>query len=108
MTVISLSQHCFAEQLSETEKSQLSKFQYPSHSCGTKIKHPKIVKQRKNDEMNEQYYRDVAKYNIEVVKYNKEIKSYKSCINQFIKKGNADINVIRRSLVKALNEARAK
>ena len=90
------------------ENSNLIDFSYPSHDCGEKIKKPKKVAQYKSLEDIDDYNSAVVEYNIEVSKYNKDIKEYKSCINQYIKNGNHDISIIKKSLNTELKDARAK
>jgi len=98
--LISLS--CFAND------SNLDNFIYPVHECGKKIKKPEKVAQLKNFKDVNDYNSAIVEYNIEVATYNKEIKLYKSCINQYIKNRNHDINTIKESLKSALIEARSK
>ena len=89
-------------------ESNLDDFTYPSHNCGEKIKKPqKPAALSKHDDV-EIYNAAIANYNIEVTNYNKEIKNYKTCINQYIKNGNNDINQIKTMLQKALKEARKR
>ena len=88
--------------------SNLTNFSYPHHTCGEKIKKPKKVAAFKSFEDIDEYNSAVVEYNIEVAEYNKEIKKYKSCVNQYIKNGNHDIYIIKKSLNSALKEARAK
>lgn len=87
-------------------ESNLEDFTYPPHSCGEKIKKPiKPAKLSEHDDV-ETYNAAITEYNIKVTDYNKEIKTYKTCINQYIKNGNNDIDIIKKRLHNALKEAR--
>lgn len=97
-----ISLQCFATE------SNLDDFNYPSHSCGEKVKKPKKPARLSSFKDVDEYNSAIVEYNINVTAYNKEIKSYKSCINQYINNGNHDINIIRKILNTALKEARAK
>lgn len=89
-----------------SSESNLDNFNYPSHSCGTKVKKPKKPKRLTSNENIDKYNSAIVEYNINVAAYNKEIKIYKSCINRYINNGNHDINIIRKILNSALKEAR--
>lgn len=102
-----LSSHCFAEEKAQPN-SNLTNFIYPNHNCKTKPLKPKKPGKLSTHKDIEIYNREISKYNINVANYNKEIKIYKSCINQYIKNGNHDINTIRQRLNKALKKARSK
>jgi len=90
------------------DESNLENFSYPSHTCGEKIKKPKKPARLATYENVEAYNAAIVEYNIEVANYNKETKFYKTCINQYIKNGNNDINIIRKQLNNALKKARTQ
>lgn len=91
-----------------SSNSNLKDFTYPNHTCKGKPEKPTKPRNLSADNDVERYNQEISKYNINVVDYNKEIKIYKSCINQYIKNGNHDINTIRQHLNNALKEARSK
>ena len=93
---------CFAND------SNLEDFNYPPHECGEKIIKPTKPSRITSYKDVDDYNNAVTEYNINVTTYNKEIRTYKSCINQYIKNGNHDMNIIRKELNEALKDARAK
>ena len=105
---LSITSSALADKTLQDGDSNLVNFNYPSHTCGAKVKKPKKVARFKSFEDVDDYNSAVIKYNIEVAEYNKEIKIYKSCINKYIKNGNHDIKIIKERLNSALKEARAK
>ena len=98
--------HVFADNVSQEKPSNLTNFNYPSHTCGDKIKKPKKVTHVRHFEDIDNYNTAIAEYNINVTNYNNRIKVYKSCINQYIKNGNHDISTIKQKLNNALKEAK--
>ena len=100
----------FAEEIN-TSSSNLSDFSYPSHQCSNKPTPPEKIPGLLSTAVSsvdvDAHNALVAQYNIRVLAYNKKIKSYKKCINDFIKKGNNDMAIIRKQLDAALKEARA-
>lgn len=88
--------------------SNLNNFAYPKHKCKQKPTKPIKPQLRSFDNNIEQYNQEISNYNINVANYNKRIKIYKSCINQYIRNGNHDINTIRQQLNNALKQARTK
>lgn len=97
-----------ANEILTSEESNLIDFSYPSHGCGEKTKKPIKVARFKTFEDVNDYNSAIVDYNIKVASYNKEIKKYKLCINQYIKNGNNDIDIIKSALKKALKNARDK
>ena len=65
-----ISLQCFANE------SNLDNFNYPSHSCGEKIKNPKKPARLASFEDVDEYNNAIIEYNIKVATYNKTIKSY--------------------------------
>ena len=96
----------WADEEASSNKSNLTNFTYPNHTCGKKQLKPNKPKRLSYYDNVEGYNAAIAEYNIEVTEYNKTIKTYKSCINQYIKNGNQFLNNIRKKLNAALKEAR--
>lgn len=88
--------------------SNLENFTYPTHTCNKKPLKPKKPGKLSSQEDVETYNNVISKYNINVANYNKEIKTYKTCINEYIQRGNQDINTIRQQLNFSLEEARKR
>jgi len=106
LTLAALINTSFADEEAPSN-SNLNDFTYPNHTCKGRPAKPTKPSNLSADNDVERYNQEISKYNINVVDYNKEIKIYKSCINQYIKNGNHDINTIRQHLNNALKEARS-
>lgn len=108
LTIILITVQSCASEIKKTTSAHINFTSYPSHSCNFKPAIP--IKPGKLSSFNnvETYNLEISKYNLNVETYNREIKNYKTCINLYIKKGNQDINIIRKQLNKALKEARKK
>lgn len=96
----------FAADTASANHSNLTDFSYPNHHCNTKPAKPSKPARLATFEDVDVYNIAIAEYNVQVALYNKAIKIYKVCINQYIKAGNSDINIIRTKLNSALKEAR--
>lgn len=107
LMLVFMSSSVFADDEKEdATNSNLTSFSYPTHTCGSKPsapgKPPALISSIDVDAHNIL----VAQYNVRVAIYNKSIKTYKACINDFIKNGNIDMDIIRKQLDAALKEAR--
>lgn len=96
----------FAVDDAETTLSNFTGFSYPNHSCNNKPVKPIEPDKASTYKKVTDYNHAISSYNVKVIEYNKEIENYKSCINQYIKNGNKDINTIKEKLNSALKDAR--
>jgi len=108
LTIVLITAQSCASEIKKTTSKPVNFTSYPSHTCKDKPAIPKKPGSASSFENVKIYNMEISKYNLKVETYNREIKIYKTCINQYIKKGNQGINIIRKKLNKALKEARGK
>ena len=108
LSIVLIAAQSCASEIKKPTSTPISFSSYPNHTCESKPSIPKKLGKVSSFENIETYNLGISKYNLSVESYNKKIKNYKICINKYIKKGNQDINSIRKQLNTALKEARGK
>lgn len=91
---------------SQANGSNPQQFVYPAHQCGNKPGKPSQPPVIASNVSVDAYNAAVAQYNVRVAMYNSSIKNYNNCINAYIQSGNNDIEVIRKQLTAALEQAK--